>query len=374
MSHPASNYLSIVKNMDEDFQSFIIMALVFIILIIFIGYIIYINRLQNNEISFMNDLYPSLDGNIRPINSSDPDCSGNLYDYYIKTAYNCCSAGSYKNDFVNINALKSVLKQGVRGLDFEIYSIDDQPVIATSTVNNYNVKETFNSVNFSSAMDTIVNYAFSGSTSPNPTDPIVIHLRCMSSNQNMYSNLASIFKSYNDYMLGPSYSFESDGMNLGTVPLLSLQNKIILIIDRSNTAFLENSDLLEYVNITSNSIFMRKYDYYNVKNSPDIDELTVFNQRAMTIVTPNNNTINPANPSGMFCRACGCQMVAMRFQYVDNNLMENTLFFDRVGYAFALKPDNLRYHPTTVAAPTPQNPNYSYETRTTTTDFYTFNI
>ena len=25
------------------------------------------------------------DGNIRPINSGDPDCSGNLFDYYIKT-------------------------------------------------------------------------------------------------------------------------------------------------------------------------------------------------------------------------------------------------------------------------------------------------
>jgi len=334
---------------------------------------IYLSRLQNKEVSYMNSLYPSLDGNIRPISSADPDCSGNLYDYYIKTAYNACSGGSYKNDFVSVDVLKAVIKQGVRCLDFEIYSVNDQPVVATSTSDSYHVKETFNSVNFSSVIDTIRNYAFSGGTCPNPTDPLLIHLRCKSNNQNMYSNLATIFKSNTDLMLGPSYSYEAEGQNLGAVPLLSLQNKIILIIDRSNTAFLENQDLLEYVNLTSNSVFMREYNYYNVKNNPDINELTEFNRRGMTIVIPDSG-INPTNPSGMLCRANGCQMVAMRYQYVDNFLMENTLFFDRATYAFALKPDSLRYTPVTVPAPTPQNPNYSYATRTASTDYYSFNF
>ena len=52
-----------------------------------------------------------------------------LYDYYIKTAYNACAGGSYKNDFVNICNLKAILKQGVRCLDFEIYSVDDKPPV-----------------------------------------------------------------------------------------------------------------------------------------------------------------------------------------------------------------------------------------------------
>ena len=39
---------------------------------------------------------------------------------YIKTAYNCCSGGNYKNDYVDLCVLKNILKQGVRGLDFEI--------------------------------------------------------------------------------------------------------------------------------------------------------------------------------------------------------------------------------------------------------------
>ena len=45
------------------------------------------------------------------------------------------------------------------------------------------------------------------------------------------------------------------------------KNKVILIVDRINNAFLENSDFLEYVNLTSNSVFMRASDYYNIKNN-----------------------------------------------------------------------------------------------------------
>lgn len=368
-----TDYLSTIKNMDQDFQSYMIMIFIGIILIIFIGYMIYLSRLENSECNYMNNLYSSVDGNIRPITSSDPDCSGNLYDYYIKTAYNACSGGSYKNDFVNVCNLKAVIKQGVRCLDFEVYSVNNQPVVSTSTIDSYYVKETFNSVNFASVMDTIRNYAFSGSTSPNPTDPIIIHLRCKSNNQQMYTKLADIFKSNNDIMLGMQYSFEVEGKNLGNVPLLSLQNKVILIMDRSNPAFIENQQLLEYVNMTSNSIFMRELKFYDVKNNPDINELTEFNRQGMTIVIPDNGS-TPPNPSGMICRASGCQMIAMRYQLVDNNLMENTLFFDRAGYAFSLKPINLRYEPITVPAPTQQNPEYSYATRNSSTDYYSFNF
>jgi hypothetical protein len=116
---------------------------------------------------------------------------------------------------------------------------------------------------------------------------------------------------------------------------------------------------------------MRGYNFYNVKNNPDLNELTEFNKRSMTIVMPDSGS-NSVNPSGIVSRASGCQMVAMRYQYVDNNLMENAEFFDRAGYAFALKPVNLRYQPVTVPAPTPQLPEYSYATRTSATDYYNF--
>lgn len=372
-STPPTDYLSAIKNMDENFQMYLIITLIFIILAVFISYLIYLGKLEASECNYMNTLYSSVDGNIRAINAQDPDCSGNLYDYYIKTAYNACSGGSYKNDFVDICNLKAVIKQGVRCLDFEVYSVDNQPVVSTSTSDNYHVKETFNAVNFATVMDTIRNYAFSGGTCPNPTDPLLIHLRFKSNNQDMYSKLASIFKTNTDIMLGMNYSYEIAGKNLGTVKLLDLKGKVILIVDRSNTAFLENQQLVEFVNLTSNSIFMRAYDYYGVKNNPDINELTEYNKRDMTIVLPDSGP-NPSNPSGIVCRANGCQMVAMRYQLVDTFLTENALFFDRASYAFALKPVDLRYEPVTVPSPTPQNPAYSYATRNMATDYYNFDF
>lgn len=337
-----TNNLSTFLNTNEDNISLIIIVITVIIIIAFILYMIYLNRLQKRDCDYMNSLYPSVDGKLRSINDSNPDYRGNLYDYYIKTAYNACSGGSYKNDYVDICVLKAIIKQGVRCLDFEVYSINDEPVVATSTTNNYRVKETFNSINFRIVMDTIRNFAFSGSTCPNPTDPILIHLRFKSNNQKMYSKLAKIFESNADIMLGPAYSYESKGQNLGKVPLLSLRNKVILIVDRTNNSFLDNSDLLEYINLTSSSIFMRQYDFNKIKNNSDITELTEFNRNRMTIVLPNNGS-NPDNPDGQMCRESGCQMVAMRYQLQDKQLMESIQFFDKASYAFVLKPFKLRY-------------------------------
>lgn len=362
--------LNFVDETKKDFITYIVIAITLVFVILLIVYLIYLNRLDQKNCNYMNDVYGSLNGNIRPI---DSDVSGNFSDYYIKTAYNACSGGSYKNDYVNICNLKAVLKQGVRALDFEIYSIDNKPVVATSTSDNYYIKETYNYVDFSDVMSTIQNYAFSGGTSPNATDPVIIHLRFMSNNQKMYKKLATIFKSYDKIMLGKEFSYENSGHNLGDEKLLNLRNKVVLIVDRSNTAFLENKELLEYVNLTSGSIFMRAYTYYEVKNNPDLEEVRQYNKRNLTIVFPDTGS-NPPNPSGILCRDAGCQMVAMRYQYADNFLAENALFFDRCGHAFCLKPEKLRFKEKMLPDAVPQKPELSYKTRNVSTDFYQFSV
>ena len=93
----------------------------------------------------------------------------------------------------------------------------------------------------------------------------------------------------------------------------------------------------------------------------------------MSIVFPNTGN-DPTNPNGIICREYGCQMVAMRYQYVDNYLEENKLFFDKCTYAFCLKPARLRYIPVTIPDPTPQNPSYSYATRKMSKDYYSYDF
>ena len=364
-----------IASLDEQYQTYLIFVIITIIVLIYLGYLSYLSVLKTNQCDSINTIFPAVNGYIVPISKGKEEYSYKLFDYYITTAYNACSGGSYKNNYVDTCILKSVIKQGVRCLDFEIYSIDNQPVVSSSIQDSFYVKETFNSVPFggdNSVMEVINSYAFAGGVCPNPTDPLIIHLRLKSTNQEMFTNLAKIFAKY-DKMLGIDYSFENTGKNLGDLPLVTFMGKIILIVDRANTAFLQNEELLEYVNMTSNSIFMRGIRYYNIKNSPDVNELTEFNRTGMTIVFPDKDA-NPPNPSGMLCRNYGCQMTAMRYQFVDDLLMENIQFFSRGGSAFVLKPEKLRYVPIVIPDPIPQNPDYSYSTREFGNQYYNMEI
>jgi len=363
----------LISDLDEQFQTYLMFMLIFIIVFIYLGYLTYLAGLQQRECTYMDNLYSDVDGYIAPINKTNTDFSQHLFDYYIKSAFNACSGGSYKNDYVDICNLKAIIKQGVRCLDFEIYSLDSEPVVASSTSDSYYVKETFNSVPFSKVMETIDGYAFANGTSPNPTDPIIIHLRIKSTIQEMYTKLASIFSNYKR-MLGYSYSYINTGKNIGMEPLLKFQEKIILIVDSSNDAFLQNEDICEYINLTSNSIYMRGYTEYEIKNNPDIDELTEFNKSGFSIVFPDNGKISPPNPSGLMCRTYGCQMVAIRYQYVDNYLLENEEFFNRAGSAFVLKPLALRYQPLEIQKPEEQDPSNDYASRNVQTEYYDYTI
>jgi SAM-dependent methyltransferase len=140
-----------------------------------------------------------------------------------------------------------------------------------------------------------------------------------------------------------------------------------------NNDFLENAKFCEYINMTSDSIFMRALTYYNIQNTPDMEELINYNKNAMTISFPDTGA-NPGNPNPMVIREAGCQMIAMRYEYVDTYLEENTAFFDKAGYAFVLKPSRLRYTPVTNPTPTPQVKENSYQTRNYSSDYYNFNI
>jgi len=387
-----NNTMKDITTLKEEFIGNAIFILIIVLVIILVAYFYYMYNLNTRECSLMDALYANSKNYIAPLDYTKPEAKFLLKDYYIKSAYNCCSGGSYKNDYVSICALKNVIKQGVRGLDFEIYSIDDQPVVATSTVANNYIKETYNSVPFSDVMSTIVNYGFSGSTAPNSTDPIIIHLRIKSTNQDMLTNCGQIFKQYDKYMLGSHYSYEytyanqrvnpddkttgnqSFTHNLGNVRLTDLSgNKIIIVVDRINTAFMDNKLFYEYVNMTSNSMFMRALNYYDVKFTPDMNELTEYNRQNMTIVLPDSGS-NPENPSGIICREMGCQLVAMRYQQFDANLEETMLFFDTAGSAFVLKPERLRYLEQTIE-PTPENPpELNFATRSISTDYYSVQI
>lgn len=366
-----------MKNMINSLTNASVTRIIVIFLVIFIalGITAYIRSklaLRKNECNKIKKLYKDFP-TISSFNAGDTNYQHTLKDYYIKTAYNACSVGNFKNSFVDLCSLKEVIRQGYRCLDFAIYSVDNEPVVATSSVDSYDVKQTYNSVPFDAVCDIIANYAFSGSSCPNPNDPLLIHMRVLSQNSVIYKKIADvIYNKLNNHVLGKKFSYEYEGKNLGDINLKDLQRKVVIMVDKSNPMY-EGTDLDEYVNIASNSVFMQAVRYDKLRYAPDMQEQVEFNKRQMTLVLPNLSESDD-NPSSALPFKYGCQMVALSAQNYDDSLKFYDEFFDKSGSAFVLKPENLRYIPVTITMPNNPPANQSYASRSVSSDFYKFKI
>lgn len=298
-----------------------------------------------------------------------------LRDFYIKTAYNCCASGSYSHDFVDIIdsngkmcALENCIKLGARCLDFEVYSFDNQPIIALSSVDDHNIKETYNYLPFNSAMEKISNMAFNSSTdsaSGVAGDPMILHFRIKTSNTQVFDSMAdSLYANFSERMLTRKYSYEYNGGDLGNVKIRNLLGKVVIIINKVNdknmtVINIEDSKLYEYVNVISGTENMRFYRQDEARLAGDIEDIKNYNKDRMSIVLPNRgntpinldwrelshkgNNSDPAGVSGY-----GIQFIGQCFQYHDAFLEQYHNDFNKKGGSFVLKPKPLRKDSPTV--------------------------
>lgn len=337
------------------------------------GYLLQKSRYLSKECKNINYVYDDI-GKVGNFNVNSPENTGKkLRDYYIKTAYNCCAIGNFKNTYVSTCALKQVIRQGARCLDFEIYSVNNMPVVAVSSKEDYNVKGSFNDIPLLDAMKVVEQYAFSGGTCPNANDPLILHFRIKTNQKDTIIQIASVLlNTVNHRLLGKEYSYEYQGNNLGAVTMDKLMGKVIIIVDKNNNRF-ESTKLDEYVNMCSNSMFMRALRNYNVKYTPDMDELINYNKKQMSITMPDLSANDNNSPASLHMKY-GCQLIGMCYQNYDSNMEFYEAFFAENNSAFVLKPENLRYILTTVKSPPPQDPSLSYAKRSIKSDYYNFTI
>jgi hypothetical protein len=307
-----------------------------------------------------------IDKNITSISLEDNQSKFKLRDYYIKAAYNAFNPDKFKNSNVSMEAFLYVIARGCRFIDFEVFSVENQPVIASSSVNSFNYKETYNHIPVSDAFEVLGSYVFSGSKCPNPNDPFIIHMRIMSQNITMYDNLAKIIagsKTLARNLLGPKYGREYQSKDLGNENLADFRGKVILIVDGTNPVY-RKTNLFELVNMSSKSLFLSKYTYFGVKNVGDPQAFKDANKKNMCLVVPDKGG-RPVNDGHNAPFTWGCQIAAMCFQEEarDEKLKAYEDKFASVGYAFILKPEDLRYVPITIAPPKPPNPKASMESR-----------
>ena len=362
-------------NSEDILIYFIIGAMIFLIILFMVSNAISNASYKTRYCSSLDEKYSE----IGQVSTIDPDSveykTFYLRDYYIKTAYNCCALGDFKNTYVSTCILKNIIKQGVRCLDFEIYSVNDRPVIAVSSDPSFYIKEAYNSLKFDSVISIIRDYCFSGGNCPNPNDPLILHFRIKSNNTRIYNEMTDNIKKLlqpTGRLLGRDYSYENYGVNLGKTYIRDLMGKIIIIVDKTNTSF-EGTQFEEFINGASNSVFMRSLRYKDMAFTHDVNSVIEYNKKHMTIVLPDVSSKND-NPKPGLLMKMGAQCVGMSFQNFDSNLEYYDLYFSQAGYAFVLKPPRLRYIKETMDKPDPPPEEYSYKTRNIKSSYYDFNI
>lgn len=287
-----------------------------------------------------------------------------LRDYYIMGSYNTCVEGPYNRGIVSISYLMDAIALGYRFLDFEIYSSpSDDPIVSCSTEKTKcgTYATSFYAIPFVDVMKTITTYAFVNSGCMNYMDPLIINLRIKTCNINVITKLAEIFKTNNNRMLGPDYSFNKNNTNFGDTLLNNLMGKICIFVDSSSVDYSSNNSFMEYVNSSTITGFLKESTQSDFKNAESLESMVEYNKRNMTVIIPDYE--NSENSVLEVYQNAGCQIVAMMIWQSGSYLEKNTDYFSKYQTSFVLKPDKFRYIPETIQAPKEQSPQNSYETR-----------
>lgn len=197
----------------------IIQILVFIVVIPILIYAMVQVSLQKTNCSRINKNKPLTITNISTTLSDKT-----LLDVYVKTAYNCCCSGEFKNDYVDNCALTNCATQGVRALHFDIYALNERPVISTSTVSGNKYKELYNQLDMYETMS-IVKTKFM-----NKSDPLFllfsVNSEIPATYESMYTILLEVFGTGNT--TGNMIYFTD---NIGGTKLSNLINKVVICVD-----------------------------------------------------------------------------------------------------------------------------------------------
>jgi len=283
-----------------------------------------------------------------------------LRDYYMLTLFNTCISGKYDSGVVTIQSLRNALFMGFRCLDFEIYSEQDtnNPIVSCSTLppnDGIYPIQTGEPILFSDIMYYLTTYAFVSYGAMNFNDPLILNLRIKTSNVNIPSKLASIFRKYSRFMSDSKYNIKNMD-NFGMISIPKIQNRICIFVDSINDDYLTNNDFIEYVNMTTHS------EWYSIKSWNEIipsiegeSKTTEYTNPQITMVIPNREMANPTNPLIDTYQSMGYQMVALVAKSSnDDGFIDAINFFNKNHNAFVLKPPNLRYvDNTTVPVPPP---------------------
>ena len=294
---------------------------------------LYPNPTNESYFNGPNNIKPSA----RELFDYERNNNSTLLNYYVKSAYNCCCGDGYRNNFVDLYPLEKVIGNGCRFLDFEIYSYNDDPIVASSTANNNNIKETYNALLLKDVLTKTTETAFDETKTICANDPLILNFRIMSTNLTMLEKIGDLFEEYLDKSINSNFSLLKNYKDaaMKNVKMRDLYRKIIIICDfnPSNNIILNTrlAKLANYINLKTKGIDCKTYRYDEIvakgqNNSNFIAET----QTHFTIVLPNVQDNSIDNFDYGISYSSGCQAICLKHQNLDNNLKSYNSIFSGV--------------------------------------------
>lgn len=327
-------------------------AVLIFILILFIVFIVYLYRKMSqreencNYIEFMHkNVYDTNVGHVKfrdminsgyfeYVDTNNETHEYELRDFYIKTAYNACCSGQFKNDYVDLCALKLPQIHGARALDFQIYSLKNEPIVACSTSTSHNFKESINHLTFNEVISKVnelfvvdVDYGLRDS-------PLFLIFRLHSRNRVIYDKMASSILEYMDSTRFERYnsssnSYDDHSYHLMRKKMNQMSSKIIFVVVHSeqNNQYIENTNLGKLVDFYGGDMgTMRTFRYSDLKHAQNKDLLKEQSKEKMMLCMPELQN-SSSNYNFLVPMSLGFQFVGMNFQQQDVDMVEYNSFF-----------------------------------------------
>jgi hypothetical protein len=341
-----------ISNLNPNQYLYVTLVLIIFILLLLFSWIYSRLSLKTRTCDKLKIYWPTLTNttyflDTNHVKSSDFDSSSNrLINFQVKSAYNCCCGDSYKNNFVALCALEKCITNGCRFLDFEIYSYNNEPIIASSTANNNYIKETYNSLLLEEVLTTITDRAFDATTTNCASDPLILNFRVMSTNLAMLKKMGELLEEYLKNNEG-AFTYETKTEeDLLFTKMDNFHKKVIVICDfNPSPAIVDtNTDLIKLkncINLKAKGLNCNTFRYNQIASKKGSLSFIEETKKKFTIVLPNlDNSIINFDPELSF--DMGCQAICMKHQNIDNNLLGyNARFKLKQNYSWIKKPNTL---------------------------------
>jgi hypothetical protein len=258
-----------------------------------------------------------------------------LREYHIKASMD----SAYDGSAISIDALTYTIAHGCRFLDFQIFSVENVPVVAYSSNKNNGTYESSNSLPLNDVLKTVSTSAFS-TVAPNPNDPLFLFLRFQTTNESIFPLVKKILE------MNLNGTFYNSPVNKGTI-LSKIIKKVVILVDNDyylnlqktpNSLSAFQKEIAPYINAYCGTTEFPMIKYDSLLNqgstSPQIHKDGVTTSvTKLQISIPDG--VNPNNPSLVhFIKDHGVQIVPYRFYLKDSELSNYEEFFKENKSAF----------------------------------------